>query len=471
MKRMLNCVLCVAAWMAVGHALAEETGTEKMETPLRRIDGYKGIWFDLGERSEYGSKYSGGLGTYTAKHVPLAVYAEAAQKTFFVYGGTTEANQRHLLAMISYYDHRTKQVPKPVVVHDKQGVDDPHDNPSLQIDAQGRLWVFVSGRGKSRPGYMYRSRLPYDIESFERVSEREFTYPQPWWLDRRGFLFLFTKYTGVRELYWSVSDANGRSWTEDRKLAGMGGHYQVSNAKDGRVITAFNMHPKGNVDERTNLYFVQTDDFGKTWRTAAGEIVETPLIDPACPALVRDYRSQKRLVYMKDIGFDAKGRPVILYLTSSKHQPGPAGAPRSWTLAHWAGTEWSFSEITTSTHNYDMGSLYLEENGVWRVIAPTEKGPQLHGTGGEIAIWVSRDEGRTWKKERDVTRNSAYNHGYVRRPVHAHAEFYGFWADGDPDKMSKSHLYFTNQSGDRVWRLPYDMTSPSARPETLDSKN
>ena len=39
----------------------------------RRIDGYKGIWFDLGQRSEFGSKYSGGLGTYTAKHGPIAV--------------------------------------------------------------------------------------------------------------------------------------------------------------------------------------------------------------------------------------------------------------------------------------------------------------------------------------------------------------------------------------------------------------
>ena len=29
-------------------------------------DGYKGIWFTLGQFSEYGDKYSGGLGTYTA---------------------------------------------------------------------------------------------------------------------------------------------------------------------------------------------------------------------------------------------------------------------------------------------------------------------------------------------------------------------------------------------------------------------
>jgi hypothetical protein len=456
--------LCVTAGMACGQEKRD------MPTDVRRIDGYRGIWFDLGQRSEFGSKYSGGLGTYTAKHHPLAVYAPAAQKTFFVYGGTTEKDERHLLAMCSYYDHKTGKVPKPVVVHDKQDVDDPHDNPSIQIDETGHLWVYVSGRGRKRMGYIYRSRNPYDIESFEHLSEREFTYPQPWWLEKQGFLFLFTKYTGVRELYWSRSDADGSNWTEDRKLAGMGGHYQVSNEQNGKVITAFNMHPKGNVDKRTNLYFLQSNDVGKTWTTADGDVVETPLTDPDCSALVHDYRSEKRLVYMKDIGFDAKGNPVILYLTSSSHQPGPAGDPRTWTIAHWTGGEWVFREITTSTHNYDMGSLYVEPDGTWRVIGPTEPGSQKYGTGGEIAIWTSRDEGKTWEKIKDVTNNSTRNHGYVRRPRHAHPDFYGFWADGNPDALSESRLYFTDQSGTQIRCLPYDMENDFEIPEVLGNE-
>ena len=55
-------------------------GGQKMaEKSFPKYDGYQGIWFTLGQFSEYGDKYSGGLGTYTAKHVPLAVYsAEAA---------------------------------------------------------------------------------------------------------------------------------------------------------------------------------------------------------------------------------------------------------------------------------------------------------------------------------------------------------------------------------------------------------
>ena len=64
--------------------------------PAPRAAGYRGIWFTLGQFSEYGDKYSGGLGTYTASHNPLAVYAPAVEKTFFVYGGSP-AGERHLL--------------------------------------------------------------------------------------------------------------------------------------------------------------------------------------------------------------------------------------------------------------------------------------------------------------------------------------------------------------------------------------
>ena len=63
-----------------------------------RDDGYRGIWFTLGQRSEFGDKYSGGLGTYTANHVPLAIYVAEVDNNFFVYGGAT-VGQRHMLAL------------------------------------------------------------------------------------------------------------------------------------------------------------------------------------------------------------------------------------------------------------------------------------------------------------------------------------------------------------------------------------
>ena len=143
------------------------------------VDGYKGIWFTLGQFSEFGDKYSGGLGTYTAKHIPLSIYSPEVNKTFFVYGGTTGPHDRYLLCMIGSYDHITKKVSKPTVVHDKQGVDDPHDNPSLAIDSGGYIWVFISGRGKNRMGFKYKSTKPFSTEALEQITEEEMTYPQP----------------------------------------------------------------------------------------------------------------------------------------------------------------------------------------------------------------------------------------------------------------------------------------------------
>jgi hypothetical protein len=427
------------------------------------VNGYKGIWFTLGQFSEYGDKYSGGLGTYTADHIPVAIYSPEANKTFFVYGGTTRADERHLLIMISYYDHKTHQVPKPVVVYDKTGVNDPHDNASLSIDNAGYIWVFVSGRGTSRPGFIFKSHNPYQIGSFDDILVGEMTYPQPWWFNGRGFLYLFTKYTRGRELYWATSP-DGKSWTQDNKLAGLGGHYQVTNTFRNKLVSVFNYHPGGDVDKRTNIYVVQTDDMGETWKTIGGKIINTPLSDPHNEALVRDYETEHKLVYINDLNFDRYGNPVILAIISNDFKPGPSGDPREWMIIHWKNRQWNFHKVCESTHNYDMGSLYIEEENTWRIIGPTDPGPQRFGTGGEIAMWISKDEGETWEKIRNLSAKSLRNNSYVRRPVNAHENFYSFWADGDADIFSESHLYFSNKKGNKVWELPYDMNDSIIRP-------
>jgi hypothetical protein len=424
--------------------------------------GYRGIWFTLGQKKEFGDKYSGGLGTYTANHVPMAIYSKEADKTFFVYGGGKNGT-RHLLAMASYFDHRRGVVPRPTIVHDKQGVDDPHDNPCLSIDGEGYVWVFVSGRGRERPGIIYCSNEPYSVDAFTKVAEREFTYPQIWWRGEEGFAFLFTKYTKGRELYASQS-RDGLVWSPDEKFAGMGGHYQTSWFTRGRLITAFNMHPGGDVDKRTNLYYLASEDGGRSWQTVEGAAVKTPLADVANSALVHDFQAEGRLVYIHDLDLDREGRPVILFTASRHAHPGPPGDPRWWTIARWLGDRWAFTEMTRANHNYTTGSLWVSDDGPWRVIGPTEPGPQPIGAGGEVAVWASHDQGATWKKERDVTRASSMNHNYVRRVLHAHPGFAAFWSDGNPDEFSPSRLYFTDATGEHVWQLPADMTSDFAEP-------
>ena len=183
-------------------------------------------------------------------------------------------------------------------------------------------------------------------------------------------------------------------------------------------------------------------------------------------ALVHDYEREGLLVYLKDIRFDERGRPVILFVTSRGYASGPENDPRTWQTARWTGQRWQIRPVTTSGNNYDMGPLYLEEDGTWRIIAPTEPGPQRYNPGGEVAMWVSEDQGATWQKVEQLTSNSLYNHTYVRRPVNAHPDFYAFWADGHGRQPSKSRLYFSTREG-AVYRLPPQMEGAFARPERV----
>ena len=103
------------------------------------------------------------MGTYTSKHHPLIIYVEALNKTFCVWG-TKSADSKPLLFKMGEYDHETDLVTQPMVVCNKMGVDDPHYNHSIMIDQYGYIWVFVSGRERTRIGYKYKSINHYSIK-------------------------------------------------------------------------------------------------------------------------------------------------------------------------------------------------------------------------------------------------------------------------------------------------------------------
>jgi len=270
-------------------------------------------------------------------------------------------------------------------------------------------------------------------------------------------------------LYFETSK-DGLTWADDKLLAAIpvnegekSGHYQVSNTFNGKTVaTFFNRHPNGNVDARTDLYYVQSSDFGKTWTTIDNVELKLPIKEQASAARVVDYASQNKNVYVKDMGFDADGNPVCLYIRSNGFEPGPKSAPHEWCITKWDGKTWHSIVVTVSDHNYDMGSLYIQKD-YWRIVGPTETGPQSWGVGGELAIWQSNNNGKTWKKLKTITKNSKVSHSYVRRPVNYKDPFCFFWADGHSHTFSKSELYFGNFKGE-IWKLPDAMKSDYERP-------
>lgn len=459
-----------------------------------QTDGYRGIWYmNQTTDDEYRYKYSGGLGTYCAKHSPFAVYCPEVHKTFFCYGGTTpEAYEStdwlaydcggdvkettgFLLHCVGCFDHATGLLSQPTVILDKV-TRDAHDNPVLSVDADGFIWVFSTSHGVLRPSFVHRSCEPYSIDRFERIHATRledgsdvpldnFSYFQVRHEPGVGFQAGMTRYLGE----WGcravghIHSPDGVKWGPWRNLARIDqGHYQVSETRGKLFATAFNAHPAdGGLNCRTNLYYLQTEDLGQTWQTASGEPVDIPVTDWDSPCLVHDFRSEGRLVYLKDITFDRQGRPVLLVVTSTNYRPGPVGGPRAWQLACWTGESWDLRTICPADCNYDTGSLFIEPDGSWRLIAPTEPGPQPGNPGGEVALWTSHDDGQTWEKTRQITEGSEYNHTYVRRVESAHDDFVAFWADGHARQPSPSRFYFCDRAGN-VRQLPTEMTGPCA---------
>jgi hypothetical protein len=445
-------------------------------------EGYWGIWHgqpsDQHRRGPY--KYSGGLGTYPQQHMPIAIYRQDVRRTYFVYGGAAgpSLEQNHLQVMISYLDHKTGQFPRPRILLDKPDAGtNPHENPTLQIDDGGHLWVFANQHGpqsyRDHKSCILRSVRPHDITEFEVISRDMFSYSQPWNAPGRGLILLHSRYTDnwVRELMFRTC-TDGRTWSKSLPLTleSSGGHYMMSWRHAERIGVVMDWHPDGNLDRRTNLYYLETADLGRTWRTVDGREFRPPAYAPSDlrPGLVHHFEPEGLLVYFKDLAFDESGHPVLLYLTSRSSVPGLAGGMRTWHTARWTGSQWERYPLTQSSHNYDHGSLYIERRAqgtLWRVLGPTEPGPQIDGTGGEVALWESADRGRTWARRNCLTTGSAQNHMYVRRPADAHPDFYALWADGDPQTYSPSHLYITSRACRDVWRLPTQMEEDGAAAE------
>jgi len=466
---------------ALALSLTARTAFPNEQITLNRKDtGYRGIWYmNQPSGDEYVYKYSGGLGTYCAKHQPFAVYSSEANKTFFCYGGTAPDTNTRLLHMVSYYDHATGRVPRPTIILDKK-TSDAHDNPVISLDDKGHIWIFSTSHGTGRPSYVHRSIEPHNIDAFELINATKvedanevpmtnFSYMQAWNVSRKGFVAFFTRYNypAARTICF-MSSPDGIRWSAWQRLAAIDqGHYQISAVDGDKAGSAFNYHPKGKgLNWRTNLYYMQTEDLGTTWRAADGTILSLPLTDPQNPALVHDFEADGLLVYLKDIRYDQTRRPVILFLTSKGYESGPKNNPRTWTTARWDGAQWITRPAMTSDNNYDMGSLYIEPDGAWRIIAPTETGPQPYNPGGEISMWLSTDQGDSWRKIRQLTADSDRNHTYARRPVNAQDGFYAIWADGHGRQPSESDLYFCDKTGS-VRILPRHMDHADTEPELL----
>jgi len=250
---------------------------------------YKLPWW---EHNGY-PKYSGALGTYTAKHIPIAV--NDGDVDYYIFSDNNSGNLEIFVADTN--GNKT-------LVHTINDVTDPHDNAVINV-IDDYIYIVCAARGNKRIGSCYKSVNKNDISSFELIDTGWWAYPQLW-----ENTMLFTRYSSgnIRELYSKVN------WAEIKLVSG--GHYATSFYDGEWVHLAYNWHEDDNLDKRTNVYYMKSRD-GYTWFNKDDEKLTLPLLPDDNKTLIHDTGGY---VYMKDIEV-IDGEVKILAVVSSSFYP------------------------------------------------------------------------------------------------------------------------------------------------------
>jgi hypothetical protein len=122
------------------------------------------------------------------------------------------------------------------------------------------------------------------------------------------------------------------------------------------------------------------------------------------------------------------------------------GRGREVLLARRTGAGWRVEKAFERGAEGEAGKLFVEGN-TWRVLVP----------GGAMELWESRDQGKQWRKLRELGPVGARR---VVQPLAYHADLIAMWGVGE-------RFYFTNRDAIRVYRLPLRMNGEKMRPERL----
>ncbi|MCV2885527.1 BNR repeat-containing protein [Aestuariibacter sp. AA17] len=412
---------------------------------------YQGLWYELPQYfgEDKVPKYSGAMGTATTKHRPLAIYSDKHNKTFFTYGGLDPAKPSQMAIYVGCYNHSNKRLcSNPTLVTVKPNVLDQHDNASILIDKDGYIWVYVSGRNTSRPGLVYKSRYQGSISVFDQVTSTPypalFAYPQPWLTETNGKVLLHTQYTNGRELYITQNNTTTKMVK--------GGHYAISYTDGDRIVMAYNSHVNNHPDYRTNVYFMESFDGGRTWKNRFGDALPLPLEQFDSRAALRDgYRNTGYFTYLKDIKINQNGEAVVLFTVSKTADPTNFTHRRSLikVIVHRDGR----LSITT-VGSADVVHGRFEENHNYSSAMIDSLTGHVFATGYEAGYSMRDRAGgniyRFWGNVMSgiqVTYDHMQHHNFLRdvykKTPNSASDFSMFWASGHPtDNTIPSQLHY-----------------------------
>lgn len=327
------------------------------EVEITRYD-IQTSWYELNQHFEGVPKYSGAFGTYTAKHIPVAVKCELGE-------WASTSNNRD--GNISLYAVNLKTGDS-VLVHTVEGSVDPHQNAAIQCGG-GKLWFAVSARGYKRPGYLYSSADGY---TWTRESESFRSYPQLHWVNE-GLLTLYTNYLSDPSQPNNVSRTLYSSCNDRKIVPDDAAHYSMSYYDGETLHVVYNDLPNG-ADSRTNLNYISSKD-GCEWSEPelwhSGDFVylkDINVVDGEVTALVvlsdsyDPTRGERRIAKITSDSTKIVGFTNHNYTTGALSSDGEVIFPRGTT--QYAGGEYLDAPYVNYIRRIHGGDGYVASEGI-----------------------------------------------------------------------------------------------------------
>lgn len=284
---------------------------------------------------------------------------------------------------------------------------DDHNNPSL-ILFRDKLYAFAS----EHAGYVYPrdrdSRMEYRVSKRDGGLGRKwggtrrvpleagcglgYTYPNPVVSGKRLYLFM----RGPCWYPYFASTKDGKRWSRPRTLVlgptGSGPrnvrpYAKYDTAPDGSILMTFSDGHPGSY--KNNLYYMRFKR-GRFYKADGSVIGSTRDIPFRLSELdiVQRYSASKGRPWPMDIAWGPDGVPAIVY--SSR-----VGYDDIFRYARWNGRKWVTQPIAPaggSLFGYRNGGITLNHaDPRWVVLT------RLIGSGHEIELRHTGDEGRTWE--------------------------------------------------------------------------
>lgn len=378
--------------------------------------GYQSSYFCLTQLYNGIPKYCGAVGTYTHKHIPVAIEKNGNYFEVFSNNENTGGDPDKTDLVI----YLVKNYVEKVKIHTELDWDDAHTNASIDIDGNGYVYVQVSSRGlghKYRSGHLFKSTSPYSTTMTKlkgTPSHGDFNqgYPQLHYTGNENRFVLFTRYRNVngksmRELW---VDKNGTEY----KLA-EGGHYQVSwrDRDAGITYTAFNYHPNNDLDKRSNIHIAKNYYGNSNWYNLEGELLTLPLAENDPRTLVYNSEAQGTYIYLKDIVGEEVGLGSVRVLFTESTSADPTqGTRETKELSYFSENNINFYSFGTVNHNYSAATYLTGRFAQHTKYVLVNGNNGIPYFGGDIKVF-KKDFYLGWTYQTATSDNN--NYSYVRR--------------------------------------------------------